>query len=124
MTGAASVSGWAIIAVLALGLISLYGIFSYGQDAPLDASEISRDLLYLAPSHAEKRATGTAYVGMRFEYTQQGEKNWSILPVKPNKTETSREKQRVTEFENFELVGASDDDRATLALRQKGSQEA
>src|SRR5215471_15784867 len=72
-------------------LISLCEIFSYAQDTPLDASEISRDLLYLAPSHTEKRAdteSREAYVGTRFEYARQGENNWSILPAKGNKPDT------------------------------------
>jgi hypothetical protein len=107
---------------------------SSAQDAPLDASEISRDLLYLAPSRAETRTAGdvftTAYVGTRFEYVQPDGIKWSIGPAAAKKAE-SKEKQRVFPLDAFgagpsdyELVGASDDDRATLALRKKGTSEA
>lgn len=100
---------------------------SFAQDAPLDSSEISRDLLYLAPSRAERRVAGdvisTAYVGTRFEYMPSSETEWFIKPAS-GKTGEPAEKKRVTEVEGFELVSASDDDRATLALRKKGTSEA
>jgi hypothetical protein len=112
------------------------GIFpSAAQDAPLDASEISRDLLYLAPSRVEYRAAGDTgsyvFTGSRFAYiAAHGAGEWSIVPIIAPAAK-SREKQRVFTVEvdggenlsPFELVGASDDDRATLALRKKGESE-
>src|SRR5262249_23628512 len=104
------------------------------QDAPLDASEISRDLLYVAPSHAELRVPGdassTVFVGANFEYSQRSGA-WSIRPSAAKK-EASREKRRVFPVDfphsdpaaEYELVAASDDDRATLGLRKKGATEA
>jgi hypothetical protein len=108
---------------------------SVAQDSPLDASEISRDLLYVAPSHVEMRAAGDSYsygfAGNRFEYAAPHEAGvWSIVPVAAPVVE-SHEKQRVfavevdgrKDFSRYELVGGSDDDRATLALRRKGESE-
>lgn len=127
-------SGW-LAAFAGFVTLGLCGIFSYAQDAPLDASEISRDLLYLAPSHVEFRTAGdttwNAFAGARFEYAAPHEAGvWSIVRVATPAAE-SREKQRVFAVEidgrkdlsRYEVVGASDDDRATLALRQQGERE-
>jgi hypothetical protein len=75
-------SGAWFATVLAFAIMSSWVFSSIAQDAPLDSSEISRDLLYLAPSRAEKRVAGnvinTAYVGTRFEYMRSSETNWFI----------------------------------------------
>jgi hypothetical protein len=121
-------------AVLAgFAALGLCGLLSYGQDAPLDASEISRDLLYLAPSRADILLAGDihayVYQGSRFRYGQFDGITWTIQPSGAKQTE-STEKQRVFPVDSpgvpgpYELVGASDDDRATLTLRKKGTQDA
>jgi hypothetical protein len=111
--------------ILAFAIMSFWVFSSIAQDAPLDSSEISRDLLYLAPSRAEKRVAGnvinTAYVGTRFEYMRSSETNWFIRAAE-TKSEPPK-KVRVTEHGSYELVVASDDDRATLALRNKATHE-
>jgi hypothetical protein len=119
---------------LCVAMACLSNFSSSAQNAPLDASESSRDLLYLAPSRTETRTAGdvvtTAYVGARFEYSQPDGGKWLIRPASTKIVE-SKEKQRVFSLDAFgagpggyELVGASGDDRATLALRNKGTSEA
>jgi hypothetical protein len=112
--------------LLCAAIAFCFDIPSLAQNQPLDASEISRDLLYLAPSQSERRIAGdvisTAYVGSRFEYAPNNETDWFIKPTASHAPEPT-EKKRVTAVEEFELVGASDDDRATLSLRRKGAQE-
>jgi hypothetical protein len=123
-------------ALAALAVTGSWGLFSYAQDAPLDASEISRDLLYLAPSRVEFRGGGGgsgtyAFAGTRFAYVAPDDRGeWSIVPLTAPAVK-SHEKQRVFPVEidgrkdlaPYELVGASDDDRTTLALRKKGESE-
>jgi hypothetical protein len=111
---------------LCAAIVFFLDFSSAAQDAPLDASETSRDLLYLAPSRAGQRVTGdvvwTAYVGTRFDYARRNETEWMIHPGAAEKGKPA-ERKGVTTFGEYELVGASDDDRATLALRNKASQE-
>ena len=82
--------------VLCPAVVLLLALASFAQDAPLDSSEISRDLLYMAPSRAEKRVagdvSGIAYVGTRFEYMRTNGKDWLIHPATTSKEEKSREK--------------------------------
>jgi hypothetical protein len=124
-----------LAALAALAMAGFGGLFSYAQDAPLDASEISRDLLYLAPSRVEYHAAGAtgsyAFAGNRFAYIAPRDgREWSIVPITAPAAK-SHEKQRVFAVEAdggktlspYELVGASDDDRATLALRKKGESD-
>jgi hypothetical protein len=123
------------LVLFSAAITSFFCFPSTPQDAPLDASEISRDLLYLAASRVEYRSGGDrgsyALAGSRFAYVAPREGGeWSIVPVNAPAAKSS-EKQRVFPVEidgrmnlsPYELVGASDDDRATLALRKKGESE-
>jgi hypothetical protein len=111
-------------------LIVFLAFSSSAQNPPLDSSEISRDLLYVAPSRAEMRAAGdvvwTAYAGTRFEYGEPLGK-WLTQRSAATRTEPQKKTRVVSDFPGaaglYELVGSSDDDRATLALRKKGTQE-
>jgi hypothetical protein len=126
----------ALLACLPLLILLCLAFVSRAQDAALDASEISRDLLYAAPSRVERRSLGGdtywyALVGRRFAYAWLSAgppKNfqWQVSLIdKPASAKPAEQKGvfAVGESSRFELVGHSDDDRATLALRKKGAPE-
>src|ERR1700730_11671521 len=99
--GVARLSAW-LLATLSFALcVAMAGLSSFSssaQDAPLDASEISRDLLYLAPSRTETRTSDdiitTTYVRALFKYKQPDGVKWFIGPAS-TKVAQSKEKQRV-----------------------------
>jgi hypothetical protein len=125
-----------LVACVSFSAVLLPLFVSVAQDAPLDASEISRDLLYAAPSRIERRWAGDTYwyalAGQRFEYAWLSfgpPKNfqWQVQPLADaSAAKATRQKGvfPINDSSLFELVGHSDDDRATLALRKKGTPDA
>lgn len=118
----------ALFRILLVGLF--YAPLVAAQGSPLDSSEISRDLLYVAPVREEARADGasSAYVGARFEFTLVPGQGWTVRPSASRAKEPPA-KGRVFSADfpgdrsDYELVASSDDDRATLELRRKGTRE-
>lgn len=114
------------------------------QNSPADAAEISRDLLFLSPTHARRdespmseTSASVAFVSRRFVYhfggfppgvaPQFGDRGWSIAPLPHNAEEPAPEASHKVSFtlggENYSLLGKSDDDRATLELQRTGAAE-
>lgn len=121
------------------GLIPFLAFSSFAQDSPvMDSSEISRDLLYVAPSHVEIRSSGDVvrhvFAGRRFEYAPEypdpGHFQWGVRPFAQTQAPKAPRQKGVypidfaaTGVSTFELVSHSDDERATLALRRKSTQK-
>ena len=110
------------------------------QESPADAAEISRDLLYLAPTHIERKSSPESitleFAARRFSYVRQigleapppgsAGKEWQIeATTKPSQAEPGVRKT-LSFFlgdDGYTLTGTSDDDRATIALRRAGAGE-
>jgi hypothetical protein len=101
------------------------------QNPPSDAAEISRDLLFLAPTSAGVYDNGAAhmprfYAG-RLAYDFSFVSGWSINPhAGPvSKFEVAHKGKRIVSLGGTEytLLPFSDDDRATLSLYRSGEDD-
>jgi hypothetical protein len=113
----------------------------FAQEPPADAAEISRDLLFLAPTAIERKQTpgslAVALQARRFAYLRPivGEATlptlaggeWQIEPTANGPAPAGLERRKKLSFslgeEEYVLTAASDDDRATVALRRGGASE-
>ncbi len=104
---------------------------SPSQNPPADAAEISRDLLYLAPTRvAPGPSTGmpeTVFSSKSYSYRYVEREGWSVTPVAGSPAEAESERRGKRTFtlagESYTLTPFSDDDRATLALSRQGDPE-
>jgi len=100
------------------------------QEHRADASEVSRDLLYLAPDRIQTGPSDkpeTLLIGESFTYRYVEREGWTVSPTgnSSQRAAIERKAKRIVKFagENYTLAPASDDDRATLALVREGDAE-
>jgi len=127
-------SGHFFIRLFSLSLL-LYFLISLSpalaQNPPADAAEISRNLLYLAPSAVQVPPSGSPSIvfsarGFNYEFTPSS--GWKVTPhawaPQPERGRASLKKRKFTlGGEDYTLAGSSDDDRAMLALYRAGATE-
>ncbi len=111
--------------------LSLYFLVSLppslAQNPPADPAEISRDLLYLAPTQIQSDASGAVFSGPTFTYKFSATSGWTVTRKSDPSDPDDRDRKKKLSFSlggaDYALVGASDDDRATLELRHSGAVE-
>ena len=103
---------------------------AHAQEHRADASEVSRDLLYLAPDRIQTGPSDkpeTLLIGESFTYRYVEREGWTVSPTgnSSQRAVIERKAKRIVKFagENYTLAPASDDDRATLALLREGDAE-
>ncbi|MGA2483032.1 MAG: hypothetical protein ABSF92_07940 [Candidatus Acidiferrales bacterium] len=119
---------------------------AYAQESPADAAEISRDLLYLAPTQIERRTSEESIVleftARWFSYLHRIDlhrigldasvptplgNEWQIEKASAASKAAEPAAKRALSFtiggEDYTLTGSSDDDRATIALRRASGGE-
>lgn len=118
----------ALLSLLPCLLASLLPAFS--QRLPADATEMSRDLLYLAPDRIEfgtSDAPETRFIGRFFTYRYVEREGWSVrrnaAPASQAEPERKAKRSFQSAGETYTLVPDSDDDRATLTLIREGDAE-
>jgi hypothetical protein len=137
-----------LVPIVALSSLVSYFVASLltasPQNHPADAAEVSRDLLFLAPTRIEPRPSTPwsetlpqlQFLAERFEYIyagtadarlQSGAKDfgaeWIIQPVKNTAAAALRKVSFTLAGEKYTLRGRSDDDHAVLDLFRGGSAE-
>ena len=128
---------------LAFFLAALPRVFS--QRLPADATEMSRDLLYLAPQRIEERSLSESspimeFYAPRFTYRHTVEAltaalndqtpqvpEWTVIPADNSADQSQPERKNKISFtlggDDFVVSGTSDDQRATVELRREGAAE-
>jgi hypothetical protein len=114
---------------------------AFAQQSPADAAEISRDLLYLAPTQIERKVSEEAisleFAARKFSYLYRidleaaapapAAKDWQVVRASAERREAEPDARKRLSFsvgdDSYILTGTSDDDRATIALRRTGAGE-
>ncbi len=98
------------------------------QDQPSDAAEITRDLLFLAPSGLDaqvRKPAAATFVSRQFQYTYAASGEWAVEPLKGGSAEASGARRGKAPFTwsgaQYTLAGHSDDDRAMLEVLKSGN---
>src|SRR5258708_37898105 len=117
-----------------ISVCSVFGFLffrsAHAQEHSTGASEVTRDLLYLAQDRIKIGPSDkpeTLLIGESFTYRYVEREGWTVSPAgnSPQKAAIERKAKRIVKFadENYTLAPASDDDRATLALLREGDAE-
>jgi len=100
------------------------------QDQPSDAAEITRDLLFLAPSGLDtqvRKPTAATFVSRRFQCTYKGGSEWVVELLRGGSAEAFGVKRGKVPFTwggtPYTLAGHSDDDRAMMEVFKSGDPE-